>query len=380
MTPAPWTLPAHASLLTGLYPSRNGVKTRRDALPQDAVTLAEVLQGHGLRTAAIVNSHWLTEANGLTQGFDDLTYVKESVVGSMPSEVEAMAIDWLSTKAQAPFFLFLHFYDVHSDYSSQPEHESTFLRPYAGVVDGTTSQLMRFRRGKLDLEHSDKDHLVDLYDAGIRQMDEGLGRILNHIEELRLDERTLIVITADHGEEFLEHGGVLHGRTFFQEIVHVPLLIKGPGLPTAVRIQAPASLVDVVPTVLGVMGFDSDSALSGLDLLSSWREGGPEPMRPLFGEADWKNRGRKKQRPDIRRAVRVGHYKLHYDLVSERSQLFDLQTGRLEIDDLASSEPARRDILLALLFDFMEDGQGAERAQLLSPEEEQMLRSLGYVD
>ena len=139
---------------------------------------------------------------------------------------------------------------MHSDYRSLPEYEAQFVRPYAGTIDGTTAQLMAFRKGRVRLDTADVQHLIDLYDAGIRQMDDELARLLDGFSD---DPGLLVLVVGDHGDEFLEHGGVLHGRTQYQELVRVPLILRGAGVPRGVRVATTASLVDVLPTILSAV-------------------------------------------------------------------------------------------------------------------------------
>jgi arylsulfatase A-like enzyme len=378
-TPAPWTLPAHASLLTGLYPSRHGLKSHERYLPAPIVTLAQVLARKGYRTAAVVNSHNLSSRFGLDRGFQDFRYVEESVAQVAPtSEIIDQAITWLEKRGDHPLFLFVHTYDVHSDYRSLAEYEAAFVEPYDGPADGTTAQLIAVREGKLSLGEADARHLVDLYDAGIRQWDGELGRLLRFLKDNRMLEETLLIITSDHGEEFFEHGGFLHGRTQYQEVMAVPLVLRGPGLPSGERVAQPASLVDLMPTVLALLRIPAPEALDGRDLRPFWqeeerREAGP---RLIFGEADHNN-----QEPDITRAARRGRYKLHYNRLSAASALFNLSEDPRELLDVASRHPGIADQLRGEILRFMERGPAGEAPALqLTPEEIEKLRSLGYVN
>ena len=371
----PWTLPAHASLLTGLYPRRNGVRTRHDRLPADVNTLAEAFREHGFLTGAIVNCHWLVERYGLHRGFDDFTYVKEDVKEVAPSAVGERAQQWLTRHAGKRSFLFLHYYDIHSDYRSLPRYEEQFVRPYQGTVDGSTLQLIAARYGHLQLNQADIEHLVDLYDAGIRQLDDGIARLFGCLEENGLLEDTLVIITADHGEEFLEHGDVLHGRTHFQEVVHVPLILCGPGVPRDRRQDRMASLVDIPSTILGIAGLDPLPG-DGLDLSRLWRQEEPElPARLVFAEADWNN-----VKNDIKRAVRGPRYKLHFDSLTEQHQLFDLSRDSGEKLDLASRDLPVSRSLLRELEEFMRIQRSTQAAPELTREDVEHLRSLGYAE
>jgi len=172
-SPAPWTLPAHASLLTGLYPSHHTLKTPERMLPASVATLADLFASAGFVTAAVVNSLYLSPRSGLEHGFNHYLYVEERADQREPStRITDQAIAWLREYGGAPLFLFVHYYDVHGDYRSLPQYEALFVRAYTGRADGSTAQLLAARRGDIVLDARDAAHLVDLYDAGVRQIDD----------------------------------------------------------------------------------------------------------------------------------------------------------------------------------------------------------------
>lgn len=377
-SPSPWTLPAHASLLTGLYPSRHGLTTHTSHLPESVTTLAEMLARQGFMTAAVVNSHRLSSHYGLERGFEKFLYVKERAGQREPgTAITDKATQWLRRFAGERLFLFVHYYDVHSDYASRPEFERPFVRVYHGPADGTTNQLRAHRAGTFRFAPEDARHLVDLYDAGIRQMDEELARLLSAIETHGAG-RALVIVTSDHGEEFLERGGVLHGRTQFQELLRVPLILRGPGLPRGHRVKTPVSLVDVLPTLLRLVTVDASAGLDGEDLTSLW-SGAPRlhlGRRALFAEADhWDDAF------DITSAVRRERHKLHFNRLTGASQLFDLEQDPGEQVDLSVTRPDVREDLGARLARLRELRRtaAARSSAPLSPEEVERLRSLGYM-
>jgi arylsulfatase A-like enzyme len=341
-------------------------------LPATISTLAETLARHGFLTAAVVNSYNLSDHYGLERGFQRFHYVRENAGQREPgTAVTERALRWLTTHADKRLFLFVHYYDVHSDYVSRPEFERLFESGYRGPVDGTTRQLREFRAGRIRFRPEDAARLVDLYDAGIRQLDQELQRLLSAI-----DSRALVFITSDHGEEFLERGGVLHGRTQFQELVRVPLLVRGPRLPPGLRVSTPVSLVDVVPTLLRLVGLDPLPGIDGEELTSLWTDAARPGLkdRVLFGEADHGN-----AESDITRAVRRGRHKLHYNRLTRVSQLFDLETDPGEREDRVTKEPEVVAGLDQRLARFLTISPPAGKSAPLSPEEAERLRSLGYL-
>lgn len=379
-TTSPWTLPAHASLLTGLYPRRHGLKSFDETLPGELAYLPELLHNEGYAVSGVVNTHCLHERIGYSRGFDSYLYEKEKLDLAAPTAVTERALEWLRRNWRGPFFLFLHYYDVHSDYRSLPRYEMEFVRPYRGKLNGTTSQLLlarkfAIRNGVIPLDGADARHLIDLYDAGIRQLDSGIARLLWFLEEKGILEDSLIAITGDHGEEFLEHGNVLHGRTYFEEVLRVPLLLRGPGVPRGKRVDAMASLVDVMPTLLSLLDVPVPARLNGIDLSPAWREDGAElPERFILAEADWQN-----EQNDLLRAVRSGPYKLIYNRLTGQQRLFDIVSNPRETKNIRS----RHRPLVDSMMQWMEGLGGLEDAGApappLSADEVEDLEALGYL-
>jgi arylsulfatase A-like enzyme len=375
---SPWTLPAAASILTGLYPHRHGMLEAEYALARGVPTLATVLRERGYTTFAAVNSYYLRAESGLARGFDDYAYVSEWSSTEPPRMVNrgdvvlARALDWLSASDRRPFLLLLHFYEPHSDYTPKPAYRELFEESYAGPMTGATRELMDLRRWGRPLSPEDRRHLLNLYDAEIRQVDELIGRLLSHLEAEGLAENTLIVATADHGEEFGEHGGVLHGRTHYEEVIRVPLILAGPDVPAGRTASFPVSLVDVAPTVLGALGLDPPPDLDGLDLLRVLREQ-REPERWILAGADHGN-----EILDARRMLRDSRHKLLFDRATGESRLFDLRVDPRELNDIARIEPERLRELEAALRPLLTGAAPGDEAVSIPEPERERLRALGY--
>ncbi len=378
MSTSPWTLPSHASLFTGLYPRHHGAKSEHAALAAPVRTLAQVLREAGFDTAGFVNSHYLTDRYGLERGFEEFRYATEFTQQHGSSPIGDWAIGWLREERREPFFLFLHFYDTHSAYRPLPYYARRLVRPYDGKADGSTRQLMASRRGRFEIGPEDARYLSDLYAAEILQLDDVLARVIDALDASGLRERTLLVVTADHGEEFLEHGGVAHGRTQYQEVLHVPLLLNGPGLPRGERVPEPVSLVDVFPTLVALLGLPVPPGLDGQDLGPLWRGAGREAFaeRALFGEADHNN-----AQPDQTSSVRRGRHKLVFDRVSGDAALYDLVRDPAESRDVTAEAPEQAARLRATLDEFLAERPIHPPVPLpgLDPRERRELEALGYL-
>ena len=417
---APWTLPSHASLLTGLYPMRHGAITLQTPMRRGPSTLAGLLARAGWGTAAVVSTHLLQQKQyGVTRDFGDFLYVETAPDRRAPNTwVTDQAIQWIDDAGERPTFLFVHYYDVHADYASQPEFERLLVEPYEGPADGTGWQNLRANLEpdflelcherfdpdrcvfgnaerprvidstvqRLELAPEDVAHIRALYDAGIRQMDTELSRLFGHLDERGLGDEALVIITSDHGEEFMEHGRLDHFLPTWQETLRIPLIVVGPGVPAGTRIAEPVSNVDVVPTVLALLGLDPEPDLDGVDLSPLFSgEAVPElRTRYLHGEAaggDHWERVLPGLFP-VFRSVRQDRYKLIRESKSGRTMLFDLATDPGEKSDILDREPEIAERLLAVMRAREAEYAGArEGAETIELEDEDLdrLRALGYV-
>jgi arylsulfatase A-like enzyme len=386
---APWTLPSHTTMFTGLYPSHHGVKDYSHRLRPEVETLAEILAARGFETQAVINTWNLADPRyEIFQGFQpaDVHYIREAkqqggveVILNTGREVAAAARAALEARdSSRPFFLLAHFYDAHTDFTPEERFRSEFVPPYGGKLDGTTAQLMAIRGQGLMLREKDLEHLRALYDAEIRGLDEIVGEFLEYLRSAGLAEETLIVLTSDHGEEFQEHGGLLHGRTQYQELLRVPLILAGPGIPPGVVVDQPVGLVDLLPTILACLGAETPAGLDGLDLSPTWR-GERLAERVLFGEADHNNVVQGKPVIDVKRMARLGSEKLVFDAVDQHAQLFDLALDPSETQDRSSQAPERARVLREALERFragaVEPQRGGEGQ---TGENLELLRNLGY--
>ena len=269
---APWTLPAHATMLTGRYPSSLSPNVE-DALFKFAPLLSTVLKAHGFQTAAVTGGGFLSAAYGADAGFD---IFKEGRVDD--------ATAWLETAHSQPFFLFFHTYVVHVPYLDR--------RYVAGLDGGQLAHLYQGKMldsaysqrlltcGQMVLTDGEKQFLVGLYDGGIAAADEIVGRLLAALEKMGAMAETMVVITSDHGEEFWDHGdrSAYHGHTLYNELMHVPLIWYEPQLrhPGSTRGEL-VGLVDLVPTIVTRLGFAPPAGAEGVD------------VSPLLDDTPWKD-------------------------------------------------------------------------------------------
>ena len=242
------TFGAHMSMLTGAYPSKHAVRTSRTLSP-DIPTLAERLRRAGYDTAAFTEDALLDASAGFQRGFAHYWENKSIDVGAGDAPgTFRRALTWLAAHRDRPFFLFVHTYAVHSPYRPSPPYDRLFVEP--GQSRNPSNQL--------------------LYEQEIRQLDDDVARLVAGLDALVPRDQFVLVITADHGEEFGEHGAALHTQ-LYDEILHVPLFVRWPGtVPAGRTLEHEVSLVDVAPTLLDLVGLDP-TVESGMSL------------RPLLG-------------------------------------------------------------------------------------------------
>ena len=364
------TLPSHRSLFRSRLPSKAvGPET----------TLAEVLAAHGLKTAAFTGGGNVSAAFGFDQGFS--SYVDDS--RGFGRAFDAVEI-WLRGHAEEPFFLFLHTYDIHLPYDPPAPYHEKFGAAYRGPVHGRgTLEILRQVRGfrgykqdedSLSLTDLDRTKIVDLYDGGILYTDTYIGRLLLLLRELGLREKTAVILFSDHGEEFWEHGSVLHSHTLYQELIHVPLIFSLPGnWQAGEHITQPVRLLDVAPTLLDLLQIPIPPTFEGRSLLSLMSGKAQEPVTIAAEIKDWR------ARIDYPwKWIRRGYGS------ESQTELFNLESDPMEKHNLADQEPE-------LINRFSNSTEPKDRLELnpfvrhvdfegVEGELRAQLEALGYVD
>lgn len=341
-SPAPWTQPSVASLLTSRLPSEHGVLRLFDVLAEDRLTLAEVLTQVGYRSGAIVSHRLLSADLGFGQGF---SHHDDSLAGghrTITSEaVTAAALAWLDEQPDgAPFFLLAHYFDPHYVYQHRPEFDRTSGYGGALVPD---MPIWDLRNAGADLSTADVAYLEGLYREEVAATDAAVGALVDGLVERALVDRSLLVVTADHGEEILRRGWLGHTRTLYEELIHVPLLMRLPG-GGAQSFDEPVSLIDVAPTILDLVGVARPEGFAGRSL-AGWIRGLEEPTsQPVRAEVAFDDltaaAGRAGRKTAFKTAVVDGSYKVIHDLIADRWELYDLASDPLEEHNLAADEAA----------------------------------------
>jgi arylsulfatase A-like enzyme len=387
-SPAPWTRPAIASLFTGRMPSRHGVEGPVDRLAQRHATLAEELAARGFATGAITSQPLLRLGAGYRQGF--ASYDDSHALGRKAVTARAVtdaSIAWLDAHAQQRFFLLAYYFDPHDAYQHHEAHDLT--SGYAGPLE-PGMEIWKLREQRARFGPEDVAYLVGLYREEIAQSDAEVGRLLRHLGVRGLERDTLVVLTADHGEELMEHGWIGHMRTLYDELLHVPLVVSLPGRIAPRRIETPVSLVDVVPTILAIAGMpprDAEGARDGVSLVRALRgDANALADRALYAEVDYAppEGGDRREELTARKTALVGRrWKLVHDLPSGRFELYDRERDPGEQHDLWGRAPEglrlRRKLLAFELTRPRRSASSAPSASSVDAADLARLRELGYL-
>ncbi|NNE07460.1 MAG: sulfatase [Gemmatimonadetes bacterium] len=279
---APWTLPAFASILTGLYPHEHGASLDYFAVRESAPLLAEKLNEAGYETAAFVSHIYTSSRYGFDRGSDTFeefglaeNYAFDQAKEPNAQRVITAAVDWLDNRDRGrPYFLTVHLFDPHWDYAAPPPFAGTLAGSSDSfAVDGSFASIRPFMDRADELPARDASHLKDLYDEEIRYTDAWIDTLLTH---LRREEREpVIALTADHGEEFQEHGGLGHAYTFYDEVLRVPLILRLPDRNREGDVRSDwVTTAALYPTLLALAGIDTPGSRPPLT--------SADPPRALF--------------------------------------------------------------------------------------------------
>jgi choline-sulfatase len=369
---APWTLPSVATILSSTFPSQHGAKRvegRNVAMKDLETTFVELLGNEGYRTCSMSTAKIFRPELGLSQGF------RESyVAGQGPNVLEKVAAmelteasaAWLRQHKKEKCFLFIHHYDTHYPYKAEEGCTDRFNPGYEGPYrfrfgDSSLRILKAARAGRLEdavsLTDADINQVKTLYDCELVRTDTAIGRLVDSLAAWGCLEKSLIIISADHGEEFLERGSLDHGQTVFDESIRVPLVMYCPAVITSSgRIDAQVGLIDLGPTILDVLGFEVPQAFEGVSLLPLMTGGeyasGRQfracglPTACLVAEA-------LAHRPE-KKALRCPPWKLVFDPFFGADQLYNLAEDPGETSNLLETEPEMAANLTDILLTSME--------------------------
>ena len=367
-----WTRPSIASLFTGTWPPQHQVHTEEFSaqLPPDLPTLASTLANAGYDTGGFSANMHLVPAFGLQKGFR--TFHSQFQDGR---ELVEAARDWITRRAGEPYFAFVFLMDTHYPLKKRPEFSRS--DGMAGTVIDVNRFGARSRRRRKGIEEPTQEDIALLkarYDENVSYVDHLIGKLLEDLSVRNLLRDTVVVVTADHGEAFGEHGDFFHGWNLYEELIRVPLVIAGPGVRRGQENPEAFSQVELAGGLLRLLGvpapeFDSDSR---------WKGAGIERSQPVYTQTHF--RGRRLM------AIVDRGYKLILDRTQDRAYLFDLNTDPGEVHDISSERPELVHQLETRLRLWVKTESSRYQPwtladqEALDPEVRRQLRALGYAD
>ena len=370
-----WTLPSHVSLFTGLYPTSHGVSRDNGVqIGEETATLAELLRAAGYRTFGYTGGNYVGRHYGFAKGFEEyhnsdkrFTDGEKGLAGSLIRARKQIE----NFSPSESFFIFLHTFDVHCPYDPPEPYFSMFKSEDAEEIEANKCGKNFYNT--MDISPGQVRYVSDKYDGSIRWADDNLKRFFDFLKGKGLFENTIVVVTSDHGEEFHEHGRIGHQKSLHKELLLVPLIFSGPGVPQGRRAPV-VSLVDVTPTLLELLKLPVPSEMQGHSLVSLMKDPSAASIYPSrqFAELDRKATLRSTMSTEE-------HYIL--DQRKNRDYYYDLKSDPTEQRNAAGDFPERvaklKSELEKLIDSLKRMAVGATDEKTAEQIEE--LKSLGYM-
>lgn len=393
LVPRSETWPALTSILTGTHPRTHGVRTNGLQLDASQKTLIEQLADSGYTTSAFLTN--MTTAPN--RGIDHLRVWPEPESPQpahhvADAEATKAARQWLHDHADDPFALWLHLLGPHEPYEPDPKLPRRHATGYEGDITASRSMLVRSHRSRRPLEPQELAHIISLYDDEVSAVDTHVGSLIAELDALGLADDTLVVFTADHGEELRDHDFYfLHSYSLARSVLWTPLILRLPNvLPAGLVVDDLVEAVDIAPTVLSLLGLPIPSNTEGVDLSALAKGEGPHPRANPIAYAElgpeiyalqtrrWKyiHNPKKFTSPGTREngSGYLGFFRIESD------ELYDLSTDPGEHHNVASRYPEVVSALRKHLVEWKTTGQAPTPAAAMTPESRAELKALGYIE
>ncbi len=390
----PTTIPSVPSLMTSLYPSEHGIKTPWQRYAVSVPVLAQILKQNGYYTGLIVDNSQLSHT-GMGWGFDsrDFSFDKKADV------LTQKAINWLIKNKDKRFFLWLHYLDPHGPYRPPQPYDKKYLNDNLYKHDKhipiSTHKEEQYLGEYLDVGciplyaaldgRTDPDYYIAQYDGEISFTDAQIGILLKALENFKLDNKTLIIITADHGEHQGEHNYYFFHKFLYDEVIRVPLIMKCDEiLPRGKIIDYQVGHIDIMPTILGLLGIRAGVKTSGISLVQAILKDKSPPRRIIFSELFIKSTKYPYLTQPLAIALRTSEWKLIYRPIAGEYQLYNLKKDPKELNNLIDTEKTQFAFLKQKLEEHMYDksnsfAKSPELKGSIDKELKKKLESLGYM-
>ncbi|HUU28157.1 MAG TPA: sulfatase-like hydrolase/transferase [archaeon] len=393
-----WTLPSHTSLFTGLLPWENGTHIQHQWLIERIPTLAEILKTKGYRTAGLTNNPTIGAESNLHRGFDLFISVWKETISLSPrkrgntektNELVRQFLENDESQA-APFFIFINYMDVHHPYDPPQPYRSLYLKPnqkVTALIDSVNHNHNLVKNRLVALSDKDFEILRALYDGSMNYLDAKIQELLEYLKQRGLYDNTLVIITSDHGEAHGDHGLLGHRVFLYRPLIHIPLIIHHGKLTRSPGVrEVPVSICDIFHTIVRLLGMENLGAPTGAKV--SYLLDPIIPKKPCYSLLKEPRISLKMEAfNDLRSIWTPEGY--HYILCENESyECFDLSKDFEEQHNLCPSSISKEEVITAVtgmeerLLPFIEGPEDLliAREQRIDPQQEQVLRALGYVD
>jgi arylsulfatase A-like enzyme len=375
-----WTLPSVTGLLTGLHADSAGVGAWADRLPDELPTLPELMASAGYKTVLFSQHPFYLYEDSFTRGFKRLRALKGDQTNPLPLRRELMARD-------RPTFTFAHLLPPHTPYTPPAPFRGRYTSDYSGAMKVDDLYLNRFRADPEQQSDADVRYVLDRYLENVAYADSLVGRVLANLDRHGRYDDALIVLLADHGEAFLEHGRFLHSPNVYREVLHVPLVVKWPKSVSGFRrvVDEPVSLLDLFPTLVdGLSLAGADDGFQGRSLLPVVFEG-ESSERSFYAVTRGANGPNQTAVPRL--MLELGGWSVHFAPLDDSTEIYRVDRDPLERNDLASERPLQALLLRQSLLiqsawnrELLLQGDADQTGEDLDPEEIEQLKALGYLN
>lgn len=393
LVPRSETWPSLTSILTGTHPRTHGVRANGQRLDASQKTLIEDLREYGYTTAAFLTNMTTAPNRGLDHlevwPKDPGTRLADYVADARATEAANL---WLRAHANERFALWLHLLGPHEPYEPDPSLPRRHATDYLGDLAASRSALVRIHRARRLLEPAEVAHIISLYDEDVSEIDTHVGALLSEIDAAGIRDQTLVVFTADHGEELYDHDFYfLHSYSLSRSVLWTPLIMRLPGvLPEGHVVKELVQAVDIAPTVLSLLGLPVPERIEGLDLSSLAKGEGPHPRASPVAYAElgpeiyalqtprWKYIHNPKRYSSPGATEQGSGYFAFFRIATD--ELYDLRADPGEQHDVASRHPEVVSALRERLITWLATGEDPLPASAITPESRAELKALGYLE
>ncbi len=390
-----WTAPSHMTIMTSLYPAAHEVNVHPKPAPLHPIinTVAAILQAAGYRTGGFISGTYVKSVLGFARGFD--RYDENFNVERSSDEVNKQVISWFegnNENPRRPFFLFVHYFDPHEPYDPPPPYDSMFNPVHNNEPGKNSRDILKYFKMKRPGEGVNREmlkNLIGLYDGEIRHTDDRFGELLNFLKQNGEFDNTLIIVTADHGEAFLDHKNQLrHGNSLYEELIHVPFVIKLPKQWKQREVSdAIVQHLDISPTILDILGLPVPDNMQGKSLLPLMTPENSPKSRQAVEDTAYSELIVRINREDtlFLESVVTERWKLVWDRSKDTFELFDLHANPGEQINVDYKNPEIVNTLKRSLVELSKENLSRQKARdsvkkgELNEEILKELKALGYI-